>query len=71
MKIELKNSFPNKKIEYYSQNSVDLTKYISLEDEKIYISYDCYDNAWQYEKEQNEEFEYFESKEELIKSLNF
>lgn len=69
--LELKNSFPNKKIEYYSQNSVDLTKYISLEDEKIYISYDCYDNAWQYEKEQNEEFEYFESKEELIKSLNF
>ena len=53
--LELKNSFPNKKIEYYSQNSVDLTKYISLEDEKIYISYDCYDNAWQYEKEQNEE----------------
>ena len=43
----------------------------NAEDEKIYISYDCYDNAWQYEKEQNEEFEYFESKEELIKSLNF
>lgn len=69
--LELKNSFPNKKIKYYSENSVESVKYLYLEDEKIYISYACYNDVWQYEKEQNEEFQYFESKKELIKSLNF
>jgi len=68
--LELKNSFPNKKIKYYSKNSVESIKYLYLEDEKVYISYACYDNLWQYKKEQNGEYEYFESKEKLIESLN-
>lgn len=54
---------------YVDPNSIDLPKYISLDNGKQKITYDNYDDIWQYEIESNGEYEYFKDKNELIANL--
>lgn len=61
--------YPNFNIEYKSQSSIDFPKYISIDKDTVKITYDNCEGVWQYKKESNGEYEYFEDKDELINSL--
>lgn len=66
---ELKK-LPNIQIEYKDQSSIELAKYISIDNDNVKITYDNFDDIWQYEKESNGDYEYFEDKNEIIKSIS-
>jgi hypothetical protein len=68
--LKIKKIFKNMEIQYKAQKSIELSKYLSLDNDKIKISYNNYDNSWQYEKETNGEHEYYKDENELIESLN-
>lgn len=68
--LQIKNKFKDIKTKYEDQNSIELEKYISIDDGQTKIYYDKFDDIWQYEKETNGEYEYFEDKDELLESLN-
>ena len=65
--LEIKNKYSN--IKYVDQSSIELSKYISIDNDTVKISYNNYDNIYQYEVELNGEYEYFEDKNKLIASL--
>jgi hypothetical protein len=65
--LEIKK-LPN--IVYKDQSSIESTKYISLDSDKVKIIYGNYDDVWQYKKESNDEYEYFEKKDQLTASLS-
>lgn len=60
----------NINIEYKDKNSIELDKYISIDNDNIEITYNNFDNIWQYEKKSNGKYEYFEDKNEIIKSIS-
>jgi len=68
--LRIKKIFKNIKIKYEAQNSIELAKFISIDDNRIKICFGNYDDVWQYEKELNGEYEYYEDRDELIESLN-
>lgn len=65
--LEIKNKYSN--IKYIYQNSIELSKYISIDNDTMKITYNNYDDVWQYEKECDGRYEYFEDKNDLINSL--
>jgi ribosomal protein L17 len=67
--LEIKKNDINIKAEYKDQSSIESSKYIYLDDNKIKITHERYDDIWQYKKESNDEYEYFEDRNELINSL--
>ena len=67
--LELKK-LPNIQIKYKDQSSIELAKYISIDNDNVKITYDNFDDIWQYEKESNGDYEYFEDKNEIIKSIS-
>ncbi|CUV64993.1 conserved hypothetical protein [Sulfurovum sp. enrichment culture clone C5] len=67
--LETKEKFPTMQAEYKDQSSIELIKYISLDNDNVKITYDNYDDVWQYEIESNGKYEYFKDKNELIQGL--
>jgi hypothetical protein len=63
--LEIKETFPNIVLNYEEQSSIELDKYIVL-NENVKITYGNYDNVWQYEVESNGEYTYFEQQNELL-----
>lgn len=68
--LQVKNKFKDIKIKYEDQNSIELEKYISIDDGQTKINYVKYNDAWQYKKIVNDKSEYFENQDELINSLS-
>jgi len=64
--LEIKK-LPN--IVYKDQSSIESTKYISLDCDKVKIIYGNYDDVWQYKKESNGKYKYYEKNDQLIANL--